>query len=154
MIKNEYMKLSRDANASQRRRQAQLDNNGGSSSIHNQNGLNNAADPNGHEVVVSGSPTAEEGGDAKSKKRKGKQPVKDSAGGGAISSSSTNPLPDGEAEARHSVGELPWDVTPAPIGTVGGSFAAADRSADCSSSSFLGERPAVKLEQQYQQHWQ
>ncbi|CAN0058866.1 unnamed protein product [Ectocarpus sp. 6 AP-2014] len=152
MIKNEYMKLSRDANASQRRRQAHIDNH----SSHTQNSLDSNTNPNGHEVVVSGSPTAGEGGDgevAKAKKRKGKQPLK-GTGGPASSSTSPTPLPDGEAEARHSVGGL-WGVTPAPIGTVRGSFFAAARSAE--SSSFLGEPPAVKLEQQYQhqqQQWQ
>ncbi|CAN0563988.1 unnamed protein product, partial [Ectocarpus sp. 12 AP-2014] len=75
-------------------------------------------------------------------------------GGPVSSSSSTTPLPDGDAERRHSAGDL-WGVTPAPIGTVGVSFPAAARSAE--SSSFLGEPPAVKLEQQYQhqqQQWQ
>ncbi|CAM9629687.1 unnamed protein product [Ectocarpus sp. 8 AP-2014] len=154
MIKNEYMKLSRDANASQRRRQAHLD----SSSSHNQNNLDSNTNPSGHEGVISGSPAAGEGGDAeaaKAKPRKGKQPLK-GTGAPASSSSSSNtpPLPDGEEETRYSVGGL-WGVTPAPIGTVGGSFAAAARSAE--SSSFLGEPPAVKLEQQYQhqqQQWQ
>ncbi|CAM9903506.1 unnamed protein product, partial [Ectocarpus sp. 12 AP-2014] len=150
MIKNEYMKLSRDANASQRRRQAHLDN----TSSHNQNNLDSNTNPNGHEAVVSGSPTAGEGGDgeaAKAKKRKGKQPFKGTGGPASSSSTTTTPLPDGEAERRHSVGGL-WGVTPAPIETVGGSFAAAARSAE--SSSFLGEPPAVKLEQQYQQQQQ
>lgn len=66
MIKNEYMKLSRDANASQRRRQAQLDSN--SSSSINQNSLENNTNPSGHEVVVSGRSTAGEGGDGEATK--------------------------------------------------------------------------------------
>ncbi|CAM9240784.1 unnamed protein product [Ectocarpus sp. 4 AP-2014] len=152
MIKNEYMKLSRDANASQRRRQAHQDN----TSSHNQKNLDSDTNPNGHDIVVSGNPTAGVGGDGeavKSKKRRGKQPSK-GTGGPASSSTTNTPVPGGEAEARHSVGGL-WGVTPAPIGTVGTSFAAAARSSE--SSSFLGEPPAVKLEQQYQrqqQQWQ
>ncbi|CBJ31394.1 Myb-like DNA-binding domain [Ectocarpus siliculosus] len=61
MIKNEYMKLSRDANASQRRRQAHIDN-------HTQNSLDSSTNPNSLEVVVSGSPTAGEGGDGEAAK--------------------------------------------------------------------------------------